>query len=175
MKKELDFKQELRYAIDMKEEKDICDVCDKVVKDRKLFLSKRDDSTLSLSTICLCETCFYRLPYDLQPEVIKASQNQDDEKIGPIIVSSLNSIYGITNLNQGWVVLLKNHISKFEKFGGLNTLLEKVWIESDSRNQTVCTIFHNGRIVSDKEIEKKIKSKRKRMGLVATKRDLICS
>jgi hypothetical protein len=158
----------------MKEEKEICAVCNRVIKGKRLFLSKRDKQTLGIASICICESCFYRLPYDLQPEVIKASQNQTDLEIGPLLVSALSSIYGKADLNRGWVVLMKGREGKFVKTK-IGQLIDLIWVETNSINQNSCQVFSNGRKVDGAWIEKKIKDRHKKMGLVSSKRDLISS
>ena len=61
---------------------------------------------MHVMSICICETCYFRLPYDLQRRVKEVSENQSDNRLAGYLLSALKVLNCRVNLNQGaWIWL----------------------------------------------------------------------
>jgi hypothetical protein len=65
--------------------------------------------------ICICETCYFRLPYDLQREAKKVADDQSNKELSGYLVSALKALNKKKDLNRGTWFLVKDINARFQQ------------------------------------------------------------
>ena len=122
-----------------------CDFCDRSLNNkhnaidnkRGMILPCRDTKYMHVMSVCICEKCYYRLPYDLQREVKRVSDNQSDKELAGYLLSAVKALNGRVDLNKKkwiWVRNARTGQGRFQR--------DPLTLIADD----VCTVYINGKI-----------------------------
>jgi hypothetical protein len=137
-----------------------CDICDcniTVTNKKSIILPYSGKYTTS---ICLCETCYYRFPYDLQYDINKIAANQSDRDFAKFLISSLKGL-GRSDLNSGiwiWFRDENNGEGKFRKCSSNRAIIEEIM---SVKPGVIYTVYRNGKAIDTSEIKEATKKYRK--------------
>lgn len=116
-----------------------CYKCECSVKNiKKIYL------ITPITEICLCERCYYRLPYDIQKKV-----TEGDVEFNGVMILAFKR-FGCREMNKEWLILVKGEFKYFRSW--TKTVKEIVKLMTDKVK--VYGVYHEGRELKNETVEK---------------------
>ena len=124
---------------------DRCSICDKRANGRKLFVPIRDPIHTGITDECICEKCYFCLPYDLQATMrsnaATQSKREKNLKTNMIVTEALRNSNRKSDFNYGYCILFV-HPMLFDKYRYKRTFKEAL---SQYSSLDVYSTFKDGR------------------------------